>query len=452
MASRKKIAFISEHASPLALLGGTDSGGQNIYVDQLARQLTRLGYEVDVFTRWDDEDQAQVVPYAKGVRLVHMAAGPKAFVPKEELFQYMDEFAAQMIRFIKEQEINYQVIHAHFWMSGYVAATLKKRLHIPYMITFHALGKVRRIYQGAADRFPSSRFTVEEAVARTADMIIAECPQDREDLKLHYKAQDSRMHIVPCGFDKEEFQPISKQKARAHLGLDQSEFVILQLGRVVPRKGIDNVIRGMASMLQQKNVPVRLVIVGGESEDPDPEKTPEIKRLQEIAEAEHVADKVTFIGRRGRSHLKYFYSAADVFVSTPWYEPFGITPLEAMACGTPVIGSNVGGIKFSVQDGKTGFLVPPNDPDALADKLLMVYENPQIANAFSRNGIKRVNTLFTWEIVAREIAGLYETQILSAQKGKSSLLNKIQLPLIEQLYGPKGGDTTVPTLAQQTLT
>jgi glycosyltransferase involved in cell wall biosynthesis len=197
--------------------------------------------------------------------------------------------------------------------------------------------------------------------------MIAECPQDREDLISLYQADPDRITIIPCGFDTAEFWPITKTRARLTLGLPLEEGLVVQIGRLVPRKGVDNVIRAFALMVKQSSHPTRLLIVGGESEVPDPELTSEIGRLQAIAQELGVADQIIFVGRKGRDVLKYYYSAADVFVTTPWYEPFGITPLEAMACGTPVVGANVGGIKFTVRDRETGYLVPPNDPETLLD-------------------------------------------------------------------------------------
>ena len=424
---QRRIAFISEHASPLALLGGADSGGQNVYVARVAENLAKQGYLVDVFTRWDNEVLPQIVEYKKGVRVIHVEAGLKQFVPKEKLFGCMDEFAADMIRFIEGQKIQYDLIHAHFWMSGYVAAIIKSVLIIPFVITFHALGKVRRIFQGPDDGFPDERFQVEEMVAKEADLILAECPQDREDLMIHYYVDPQKIEIIPCGFDPLEFHPVNKYMARLKLGLSSSDHIILQLGRMVKRKGVDNVIKGLSWLLKKNDLSAKLVIVGGETDDPDPVKTPEIARLQEIAREENVEDKIIFTGRKGREELKLYYNAADVFVTTPWYEPFGITPLEAMACGTPVIGSNVGGIKYSVEHGKTGFLVPPNEPEILGQRLMDLLVKPDLHEEMGLHSIKRVNSFFTWEKVSVMIADAY-TKLLDK---KNPIMLRIQHSLAE---------------------
>lgn len=399
-----KIALISEHASPLAALGGTDSGGQNVYVAQVARHLGRLGHRVDVFTRRDRPDLPEVLDLDERVRLIAVDAGPPRYVPKEELLPLMPAFTAVVER--RARSDRHDLVHANFFMSGLCAADLKQRLGLPFAVTFHALGKVRRQYQGEADRFPDSRFDIEARVVREADLVIAECPQDHADLTTLYAAAPERLVTVPCGFDSAEFWPMDRTQARAALGLPAHEQIVLQLGRMVPRKGVDNVIRAFSRLLRDgwADAPVRLLIVGGESRDPDPALTPEIGRLCEIARAEGLADRVTFVGSRDRAELRHYYAAADVFVTTPWYEPFGITPLEAMACGTPVIGANVGGIAYTVVHGETGFLVPPKDPGALASQLARVLGQPHLARQLGQFAVRRVHTHFTWEKVVARLA------------------------------------------------
>jgi phosphoheptose isomerase len=405
---KRKIAMISEHASPLAVLGGVDSGGQNVYVAQTALHLADMGHQVDVFTRKDNPDLPEIYEWEKGIRVIHVPAGPETYVRKEGLLPYMSDFAGYMQEFILNQTEPYHLIHAHFWMSGLVAKELKAALNIPFVITFHALGRVRRKYQGQSDGFPDERFEIEEQIVDAADRIIAECPQDQEDLIDLYCANPDKIVIVPCGFDSDEVTPIDKREARKYLGLPEDEKLVLQLGRMVPRKGVDTVVRAMGRLIYSYEIPARLLVVGGDSDIPDKKITPELGRLEEIARDEEVLDYVTFTGRRSRSILRYYYSAADVFVSTPWYEPFGITPVEAMAAGTPVIGSNVGGIKYTVANGETGFLIEPNDPDALADRLAYLFRNPQVIEQFSRNAIERANNLFTWERVSRTLANVYQ--------------------------------------------
>ena len=416
----KRIALISEHASPVALPGSVDSGGQNVYVAQVARHLARAGYRVDVFTRRDRADAPEVQPWKDGVRIVNVPAGPASYVPKEQLLPYMDQFAHYMRRFMLDRQ-RYDVVHANFFMSGLVGCQLKRWLDVPLVVTFHALGKVRLLHQGQADGFPRERMEIEQRTMREASVIIAECPQDEDDQVTLYGADPRKIRIVPCGFDPGEFGPIDKRIARERLGLDPQEFTILQLGRMVPRKGVDNVIRGLAHLCRGGDACARLLIVGGDSERPDPAITPEIGRLMAIAREEGIEDRVTFVGQRGRDVIRYYYSASDVFVTTPWYEPFGITPLEAMACGTPVIGASVGGVKYSVRDGVTGFLVPPKDPEALAGKLRMLYRNPARRSQLARQAIQWVNERFTWQKVAAQIADVYEELLAPAPVVSSQL-------------------------------
>jgi D-inositol-3-phosphate glycosyltransferase len=302
---------------------------------------------------------------------------------------------------------------------------MKKALDLPFVMTFHALGRVRRQHQKDADGFPDERMAIEDRIVAEADHVIAECPQDEEDLIRLYNADPQKVTIIPCGFDRSEFAPMSKELVRVALGLATDERVVLQLGRLVPRKGIDNAIRGVARLDREHGVATRLLVVGGDTPEPDPVATPEIARLQAIAKDEGIEDRVTFVGRRGRELLKYYYSAADVFITTPWYEPFGITPLEAMACGTPVVGSNVGGIKFTVRDGETGYLVPPNDPDALAERLAHLFRHPKLLAVFRRQAIRRANDLFTWEKVAQAMAALYEDVLASRQPERFAVAQQL---------------------------
>jgi D-inositol-3-phosphate glycosyltransferase len=415
----KRIALISEHASPFGILGGVDSGGQNVYVGQLAKHLAQRGYEVDIFTRRDRALLPEVAGWIEGVRLIHVPAGPAVEIRKEDLLPYMAAFTKYVLNFC--QTVEYDLIHANFWMSGLVAAEVKRHLNIPFVITFHALGRVRRFHQGKADEFPDERFDIEDRLVQEADRIIAECPQDEADLIQLYNADPRKISIIPCGFDPTEFWSLNKELARVALGMMPDERVVLQLGRMVPRKGVDTVIEGFAEFCQQSSVPARLIVVGGEENDADPRIAKEVDRLLEIVDREDIRDRVQFVGRKGREVLRYYYSAADVFITTPWYEPFGITPLEAMACGTPVIGSNVGGIKFSVLDGETGYLVPPNQPDEIAHRLMHLYNHPALLATLSRQAVRRANDRFTWQNVSDAVATLYQSILIRSAPTQDSV-------------------------------
>ena len=245
----RNIALISDHASPLSKLGSVDCGGQNLYVGQVARQLTSFGYEVDIFTRCDNASLPEVSEWVPGTRIIHVPAGPSSCIRKEDLFPFMKEFSEYMLQFCRGQRKKYDLIHANFWMSGLVALQLKQCLGLPFVITFHALGRVRREFQKEADEFPDERFTIEDRIVVEADHIIAEAPQDKEDLIRLYHADPSRISIIPCGVDRSELWPINKELAKITLGLSPHEQVILHVGRIVPRKGVQTVIQAFSRVI-----------------------------------------------------------------------------------------------------------------------------------------------------------------------------------------------------------
>jgi len=420
--TRYRIALISDHASPLAAPGSIDSGGQNVYVAQLARELALAGHLVDVFTRRDAIGQKQLVRWHEGVRVVNVPAGPAHHVPKEQMLPHVDAFARFTTRFARHQPAPYDIVHANFFMSGMIAWHLKQVLGIPFVVTFHALGQVRRLAQGAADAFPPARVRIETRLMQQADHIIAECSQDRQDMERLYGASPGRIAVAPCGFDPDELWPMDKAAARALLGLDRTCFTVLQLGRVVPRKGIDTVIEAIALLRDRHGIDARLLVVGGNlGGDPDGKlqaggrDRPELARLRALAHRLGIGADVHFTGQKPRAELRHYYAAADVFVTTPWYEPFGITPVEAMACARPVIGAEVGGIKSTVVDGSTGFLVPSRDPRAVADRLATLQRNPGLARAMGEAGLRRAGLHYTWRIVARQVAAVYAAVLAEAR-------------------------------------
>jgi len=403
----RTIALVSEHASPLAPPGSVDSGGQNIYVANLARELAAQGNRVDVFTRLDDPSLPRILAWQPGVRVVHVPAGPPRPIPKEALLPYMDQFAAFMLHYFRNNWPTYDIVHANFFMSGLAALPATREFGVPLVMTFHALDRVRRKHQGSADGFPAERYAIELELVRRADKLVAECPQDLQDLVEHYAADPAKIDIIPCGFDAGELTPMDRTAARVKLGWDPNRFTLLQLGRMVPRKGVDNVIRALGILRRRHGVDAALRVVGGDAPRPDDIATPELCRLRGIAAQAGVEDAVSFCGRCGRDRLSLFYGACDVFVTTPWYEPFGITPVEAMACARPVVGAAVGGIRSTVVDGKTGYLVAPRDPEALAERLAYLAAHEQTARRLGRNGLRRAQKMFTWSGVARDMMRAY---------------------------------------------
>jgi len=408
-----RIAFLSEHASPLALLGGVDAGGQNVYVDEVSRHLALRGYAVDIFTRRDTTDAPNIVDLSPGVRVIHVTAGPAEFRVKDELWPYMPAFRDACLHFMEHEEGYYDLLHGNFWMSGWVAAQLRQRLKIPVVQIFHAMGKTKQRHQGDADTSPQERIEVESDVIRAVDSIIAQCPREQVELLDDYGADARKVVVIPSAVNTEMFQPVAQEEARHRIGLKHDEFVVVYVGRMQPRKDVRNVVRAMALLIHEREKDVhypvlKLLLVGGETEKPDPVATPEIGILQKLATELGIAEHVHFVGKRQQDTLCNYYSAGDVVVTTPWYEPFGLTPLEGMACGRPVIGSDVGGITFTLVDGETGFLVPPRDPETLASHLHMLLINPALGERMGRAARARVEQEFTWSTVAQRTATLYE--------------------------------------------
>jgi D-inositol-3-phosphate glycosyltransferase len=419
----RRIALVSEHASPAALLGGADAGGQNVYVDALSRQLGRLGLAVDVFVRRDHAEAPEVVDWAAGVRIVNLPAGPPHVVPKDDLWPFMPAFRDALIGFQERQGVRYDVVHGNFWMSGWVAAELRRALGIPAVQLFHALGMTKRRHQGAADTSPADRIGVERRVVAEVDRVIAQCPNERAELRDDYGACPDSIALIPAGVDTDTFRPVPRAAARRQIGLAIDGPLVVYVGRLLPRKDIRNVVRAIAVLNRRwrdagtPGRPPRLLVVGGETAEPDAVATPEIGALQRLAAELGVAGQVQFTGQRPQHVLRHYYGAGDVVATTPWYEPFGLTPLEAMACGRPVIGSAVGGIAFTVQDGVTGYLVPPGDPQALADRLQLLLTRPDLCAGMGRAARTRVEREFTWPVAAGRVAALYEELLASAANG-----------------------------------
>ena len=384
-----RVALVSEHASPVAALGGEDAGGQNVYVAELATGLAGRGHDVVVYTRRDNAAAPESVDLAPGVRLVHVQAGPPAPLPKDELAPHMPEFGRELIRhWLADGEPD--VAHAHFWMSGLAVREAVRVVDVPVIQTFHALGMVKRRHQGTADTSPPGRLAAEAELMAAADVVTASCRDERREL-LESGADPERITVIPCGVDLRLFRPeaAAEEIPPRRPGLRR----IVSLGRMVPRKGIDMAVRALAGLPDAE-----LVIAGGperEALDRDPESL----RLQRLARDLGVADRVTFAGRLDRARSAALLASADAVCITPWYEPFGMVPLETMASGKPVVGTAVGGLLDSVEDGVTGILVPPGDEEATTRALRTLLDDPDAAAAMGRAGRRRAESLFSWDRV-----------------------------------------------------
>src|SRR5256886_11867744 len=316
-----RIAFLSEHASPTAILGGADAGGQNVYVDEVSRNLARRGYLVDVFTRRDSIDTPEVIEWAPGVRVVSLAAGPLQSRPKDELWPFMSEFSDALMHFMERDEVRYDLVHGNFWMSGWVATELRERLGIPAVQIFHAMGKTKRRHQKKVDTSPGDRIKTEKDIIRGVDRLIAQCPAERAELVNDYGADAKKVVIIPSAVNTRVFRPVLQAEARSRIGIEQQGKLIVYVGRMLPRKDIRNIVRGLALLLQRDgstadSSSITLMVVGGETVEPDPVATPEIGELQRLAAELNVAGYVRFVGKRQANELRYYYSAGDVVVTT----------------------------------------------------------------------------------------------------------------------------------------
>ena len=461
MDRQTRIAFLSEHASPLALLGGEDSGGQNVYVDEVSRNLARRGYAVDVFTRRDSLDLPEVVEWSPGVRVVHLDAGPVKFLPKDALWAFMPDFRDAFLHFMERDEARYDLIHGNFWMSGWVATELQRRLNIPAVQIFHAMGATKQRHQGKNDTSPTERIEVEKSIIRDVERIIAQCPAEWDELVNDYGADPGKIHIIPSAVNTQVFRPVERRIARKRVGMAQEPFVVVYVGRMLPRKDVRNVVRAVALLIgmcecdkrdkhetsehETEFPPIELLLVGGETIEPDAQATPEIGALQQLVNELGIGEHVRFVGKRQQKELHNYYSAGDVAVTTPWYEPFGLTPLEGMACGRPVIGSAVGGITYTIVDGETGYLVPPHDPQALANRLYELLVHPELRRCMGEAARARVESEFTWPVVALRTSALYENMLTTHRASLSpahASMIRSTAPLISTYEEETFGDIT----------
>jgi glycosyltransferase involved in cell wall biosynthesis/phosphoheptose isomerase len=398
-----RIAMVSEHASPLAVLGGVDAGGQNVHVAALARAVARRGAEVVVHTRRDDPALPERVELAPGVVVHHVDAGPPRALPKDDLLEHMPAFARGLVRAWRADAPD--VVHAHFWMSAHASLLAAREVPVPIVQTFHALGVVKRRYQGEDDTSPPERLAIERDIVRRVDEIVATCTDEVFEL-VRLGAPRDRLTVVPCGVDLDLFTPDGPRDARP-----AGRRRIMCVGRLVQRKGIGNIIEALAS------IPDTELVVAGGPPAAELDGDPEAVRLRGIAEACGVADRVELRGRVEHQDLPALLRSADVVVCAPWYEPFGIVPLEAMACGVPVVASAVGGMIDSVVDGVTGMHICPRDPDRIAAATRGLLDDPDRRAAFSRAGVRRARRLYDWDRVASATLDVYARQAARGGNG-----------------------------------
>lgn len=402
------VAMVSEHASPLAALGGVDAGGQNVHVAALSSALATAGHRVTVYTRRDCTELPDRVEAAPGVEVVHVTAGPTEHVSKDELLPFIPALAAGIADDWRVQRPD--LVHGHFWMSGLAALDAVERAgakgQIPVLQTFHALGTVKRRHQGDADTSPARRADLEPWVGKNADGIIATCSDEVFELRAMGVPSRS-ISVVPCGVDSQLFQPDGAVAPRGQ------RHRVASVGRLVPRKGVDTVINALAVLKARGRTDVELLIVGGSADDATAD--PEARRLLEIAEDLGVSDQVIFGGQVPQAELPHILRSLDAVVCSPWYEPFGIVPLEAMASGVPVIAATVGGMIDTVVDGVTGLHVPPRDASSVAAAIEQLVDNPQLRATLGAGGRERVQKKYSWDRVAAMTHRVYRGAVAASR-------------------------------------
>ena len=335
---------------------------------------------------------------------------PEVPLPKPILAEYLPEFVKCILQFAELKGLDYDLIHSHYWMSGVAARQLQEAWDVPVVHMYHTLGLMkRRVARAPEEAEGDYRLDGEREVLRTADRIIAATPAERAQLQWLYEAEMSKVVVIPPGVDTSRFYPIPKDEAKEVIGVPPCDRMLLYVGRIEPLKGIDTLIRAIAKA-DILGDSVCLVVIGGDPQTAQPESDDEMARLQAMREQAGVKDLVTFLGKRSQVTLPYYYSAAEAVVVPSHYESFGMVALEAMACGTPVVASQVGGLAFLVQDGVTGFTVPVDDPQALADRLMVLTNDHDLRQKLGNQAVE-VARKYDWHNIAGQIFDLYKSLI-----------------------------------------
>jgi len=394
-----RLAILSYHTSPLAPLGGRDTGGMNVYVRELARELAERGHAVDVFTRRSSAEAPESETMPGGARLVHIDAGPPRPLDKRQLPSYLGAFERGVAAFAQARGLAYEVIHSHYWLSGVAGERLKLAWGASHVAMFHTLGRAKNQAR-VTEREPDERLAGERAVARGAERIVCTSRDEHDTLVRLYGADTARIVVVPCGVNLDLFRPIGRSEAREELGFGENERILLFVGRVEPLKGID-ILLGAAARLEEET-DCFVLVVGGDASARDGE----LAHLQGLASELGIAERVSFLGAVQHEQLPLYYNAADVCVVPSFYESFGLVALEAMACGIPVVASRVGGLSGTVRDGETGYLIPWRCPEPFAERLELLLGNDELRAAFGRAAREAVER-YRWGNVAEAMAELY---------------------------------------------
>jgi D-inositol-3-phosphate glycosyltransferase len=396
------IAMLSVHTSPLVLPGSAkDAGGMNVYIREMALELSRSQFTVDIFTRRTQPNQPEVVFLAPRVRIIHIEAGPPMPAQKHDLYQYLPAFARQMEAFARREHRSYALIHSHYWLSGVVALHLANSWRVPHLAMFHTLAYLKHL-ANPAEVEPALRLAMERRLIQQADRIIATTHDERMQMLRHCGALPNQVEVIPCGVDLGRFVPHDRQEARMRLGLKADQPMLLFVGRLDPFKGPDVFLKA-AAMMRKK---AQLVVVGGNIAS-----DPELEKLRELARELGLHRRVHFLGARPQEELPMIYSAADVTVVPSYHESFGMAAVESLACGTPVVATRAGGLMTIVWPGQTGYLVP-RCPGFFAERLDALLDSPDTLNAM-RAAARPSVLRYSWQSVARRMSEVYE-DVLSA--------------------------------------
>ncbi len=400
----QRIALISVHGDPAVEIGKEEAGGQNVYVRQVGEALAKQGWAVDMFTRKASATDPTIVQHRPNCRTIRLVAGPETFIPRDEIFSYLPAFVQQFRQFQADQGIDYPVVHTNYWLSSWVGMELKKVQPLSQVHTHHSLGAVK--YQSVTDIPPiaSTRLAVEKACLETAERIVATSPQEQDHIRT-LVSQTANIDIIPCGTDIRRFGAVSQSEARLRLGIPKSSLVVLYVGRFDKRKGIETLVRAVSHSIFPGLADIRLIIVGGSR--PGQSDGIERERIEGIVDELGLREYTTFPGRVDHDTLPYYYAAANVCAVPSHYEPFGLVTIEAMAAGTPVVGSNVGGLQFTIAPEKTGLLCEPQDELAFAQAIDRILASPQWQKQLGAAARTRVETLFSWDGVAQQLGKLY---------------------------------------------
>jgi len=410
-----KIAMLSFHTCPLAVLGGKDTGGMNVYVRELTRQLGAMGVHVDVFTRSQNEHVPHVLhELGYGNRVVHIRAGPEYPIPKKELADFLPSFVEGIIEFSDGKKMKYDLIHSHYWMSGIAALELKGRWGIPMVNMFHTLGVMKnRVAQSQEEIEGDYRIKGEQKVLKNADRIIAATQAEFAQLQWLYQTDINKVAIIPPGVDVGKFYPIPADEAKEYIGVPPCGRMLLFVGRIEPLKGLDVLIEALGIMNKKdifRDYPFCLVIIGGEPGESSELESLEMTRIKSLSEQYGLEDLVTFLGKQSQDSLPYYYSAAEAVVVPSQYESFGMVALEAMACGKPVVASQIGGLAYLVKDGVTGFSVPVDDPGELASRLTTIIQDSNLREQMGHQAFLAAQA-YAWEKIASKLLLLYEDML-----------------------------------------